>query len=60
MPTGQEALSLQEAARLLSVHEDTLLNWAKHKPPIIHLVKIGHRWRVPRSEIPRLLRQNQA
>lgn len=59
-PLGHEALSLQEAARLLSVHEDTLINWSKHDPPLIKIVKIGHLWRVPRSEIPRLLKQKHA
>lgn len=55
-----EALSLQEAARLLSVHEDTLKNW--HKRGWIELIRVGPRlWRVPYSEISRLRKkQNKA
>jgi excisionase family DNA binding protein len=61
MTSGHEALSLQEAARLLSVHEDTLLNWFRRDPPVIRLIKVGPRlWRVPRSEILRLRKQNKA
>ena len=56
---GHEALSLQDAARLLSVHEDTLKNW--HKRGWIKLIRIGPRLlRVPRSEIARLKKQNKA
>lgn len=50
---NREALSLQEAARLLGVHEDTLINW--YKRGLIELVKMGPKlWRVPREEIARL------
>lgn len=56
---NREALSLQEAAIVLGVHEDTLVNW--HKRGIIKLVKTGPRlWRVPREEIARLRRVNKA
>jgi hypothetical protein len=61
MPSGHEALSLQEAARLLSVHEDTLINWFRRDPPFIQLIKVGPRlWRVPKSEIARIRKQNDA
>lgn len=51
----REAISLQEAAHLLGVHEDTLKNW--HRRGVITLVKCGPRlWRVPRDEIKRLRR----
>lgn len=54
-PVPREALSLQEAAVLLGVHEDTLKNW--HKSGYLELVKTGPRlWRVPREEIARLRR----
>lgn len=49
----REAVSLQEGARLLGVHEDTLKNW--HRSGHIALVKVGPRlWRVPVDEIRRL------
>lgn len=49
----REALSLQEAARLLGVHEDTLKNW--HKTGYIRLVKVGPwLWRVPVDEVRRI------
>jgi excisionase family DNA binding protein len=55
---SREALSLQEAARLLSVHEDTLKNW--YRRGFIELIRVGPRlWRVPRSEITRLRKQNK-
>jgi excisionase family DNA binding protein len=55
----REALSLQEGARLLGVHEDTLINW--HKRKMITLVKMGPRlWRVPRAEIARLRKPKNA
>ncbi len=53
----KEAISLQEAARLLSVHEDTLKNW--YRRGLIQLVKMGPRlWRVPKSEVSRLRKAN--
>lgn len=49
----REALSLQEAAHLLGVHEDTLKRW--HRTGFVRLVKIGPRlWRVPIDEFRRL------
>lgn len=48
-----EAISLQRAARLLDVHEDTLKRWCKRGK--IELIRVGPRLlRVPRSEIARL------
>ena len=52
----REAISVQEAARLLSVHEDTIRNW--HKRGIIELIRVGTRlWRVPIDEVKRLRRK---
>lgn len=48
-----EALSLQRAARLLDVHEDTIRNW--WKAGRIEVVRCGPKLlRVPRSEIARI------
>lgn len=55
---SREALSLQEAARLLGVHEDTLKNWARRG--VLEMFRCGPRlWRVPKSEIQRLRNAKQ-
>lgn len=55
----REALTLQEAARILGVHEDTLKNWARRG--LLKIIRVGPRLlRVPREEISRLRKPNNA
>lgn len=48
-----EAISLRSAARVLSVHKNTLKNWRRAGKIILVQLPGGH-WRVPRSEIARI------
>lgn len=48
-----EALSVQDAAVILNVHENTIRNWIRED--ILVAIRIGPRLlRIPRSEIARL------
>lgn len=48
-----EAISLKSAARVLTVHKDTLKNWARAGKLLLVRLPGGH-YRVPRSEIGRI------
>jgi excisionase family DNA binding protein len=53
-----EAISVQMAAVLLDVHEDTIYNWIKGG--VLVAVRLGPRViRIPRSEIARLRQEGR-
>lgn len=52
---ARDDLSPQEAADLLGLNRTTVLRWL-HGDRIAGWRTVGGRWRVPRSEVERLLR----
>lgn len=48
-----QVLTLGMVAKLLSVHPNTVRNWAKAKPPKLPGFKVGSQWRFWRDELRR-------
>jgi excisionase family DNA binding protein len=48
--TKKMYLSPKEAARILGVHEETILRWCKAANPL-KAKKIGGRWKIPAHKV---------
>lgn len=56
-------VTLTEAAAQLGISERQLARWLRQKPPRLRRVLVGRPkpgWRIPQSEVDRLLREREA
>lgn len=56
----QSTLNAQQAAELLGVHRNTVLNWLAAEPPHLKGDKVGREWWIPRSEIERVAQLDES
>ena len=53
LDNGEELLTLKETARLLRVHPRTVWRWCRNGRVVA--VKIGHEWRIRKSDLRALV-----